>query len=100
MKQGNGGFVIDAHEILKQGVQLPDNLMGSFTGAEDDEDILDASPKNANGVQKTKDCDGEVTQSPGCQRTGVGVINRKSIEQCNSQCIKEHNAQQEELPPF
>ena len=62
MDQGNGGFVIDAHEILKQGIQLFRQLLGGLAGAEDDEDILNASPKNANGVQKAKDCDGEVTQ--------------------------------------
>ena len=85
MEQGDGGFVVDAHEILKQGVQLPDNLMGSFTGAEDDEDILNASLKNANGEQKAKDRDGEVTQQPGFQRTGVGIVDGKSIEQCQPQ---------------
>ena len=80
MEQGDGGFVVDAHEILKQGVQLFRQLLGSFAGAEDDENILNASLKNANGVQKAKDCDGEVAQQPGCQRTGVGIVDGKPIE--------------------
>ena len=98
--QGDGGFIVDAHEILKQGIKLSGDLMGSLTGAEDDEYVFNASAEDADGIHQTKGSNGQIAQQPGAKGGGVGVIDSQPIKQRNPQHLEEQYPQKEKAPTF
>ena len=98
--QGDGGFVVDTQQILKQGIELSGDLMGSFTGAENDENVFDASAEDADGIHQTKGSNGQIAQQPGAKGGGVGVIDSQPIKQRNPQHLEEQYPQKEKAPTF